>query len=236
MGHVFRHVRALKRLGCPVDVVGEAADFTQYPFLVAPAYQLVDEALVRRWTEYAERGGHLVLTCRTGHKDRRGFLWEGPWAAPILDLIGAEVTLYDVLPAPRGGRVEAGGETFRWNAWAEVLAPRPATETLARHAGQFYAGGVAAVTRSLGTGTVTYIGVDSRNGDLEARLLREVFRRAGVPVEDYDEGFAVDWRDGFWVATNFTERTQAAPAPPDAELLIGTREVPPAGVAVWREG
>jgi hypothetical protein len=30
--------------------------------------------------------------------------------------------------------------------------------------------------------------------------------RAGVKVASYDDGFAVDWRDGFWVATNFTEK------------------------------
>ena len=37
----------------------------------------------------------MIVTCRTGQKDRRGHLWEGPWAAPILDLIGAKIKFYD---------------------------------------------------------------------------------------------------------------------------------------------
>jgi beta-galactosidase len=78
MGHVLKYYGAAKRLGCPVDVITEDKDFSRFPFLVAPAFQLVDEKLVARWKAYAENGGHLVLTCRTGEKDRRGQLWEAP--------------------------------------------------------------------------------------------------------------------------------------------------------------
>ena len=59
--------------------------------------------------------------------------------------------------------------------------------------------------------------------------------RAGVAVENFDDGFLVDWRDGFWVATNFTEKPQPAPIPAGASVLIGGPEVPTAGVTVWQE-
>ena len=235
LGHLRKSYRALKRLGCPVDVITDDKDFTKYPFLIVPAYQLVDEKIVERWNDYARSGGHLVLTCRTGHKDRRGHLWEAFWAAPILELIGARIAFYDTLPAPVVGKVKAGTQAYDWFSWGEVLEPDQGTTALATYADQYYAGGVAAVTRRSGRGTVTYIGVDSANGDLEFDLIREVFRQAGVEVEDLDDGFLVDWRDGFWVATNFTEKRQAVPAPPEADLLVGTRELPPAGVAVWQE-
>ena len=114
------------------------------------------------------------------------------------------------------------------------LAPDSGTTVLAEYADQFYAGTPAAVTRSLGKGTVTYIGVDSLNGDLEADLLRGVFKRAGVTVALAD-GFFVDWRDGFWVATNFSAQDQPAPIPANAKILIGSRDVPTAGVTVWQE-
>jgi len=70
--HLLKYHRALKRVGAPVDVLTEEKDFSVYPFLIAPAYQLLDAALVARWKTYAEAGGHLILTCRTGQKDRRG--------------------------------------------------------------------------------------------------------------------------------------------------------------------
>ena len=42
---------------------------------------IVDNNLVKRWTEYVKNGGHLILTCRTGQKDRDAKLWEAPLAA-----------------------------------------------------------------------------------------------------------------------------------------------------------
>ena len=77
--------------------------------------------------------------------------------------------------------------------------------------------------------------MDSQNGEFEAQLVGDVFRRAGVAVAGYDDGLVVHWRDGFWVATNFTERRQTAPAPPEVKLIVGQRDPPPAGVAVWQE-
>jgi beta-galactosidase len=233
--HLLRYYRGLKELGCPVDVITEDKDFSAYPFLVVPADQLLDAALVERWRDYAANGGHLVITCRTGQKDRRGHLWEGPWAAPILDLIGAKIKFYDTLPAPVVGKVESDGRTHDWFSWGEVLAPDDGTAVLARYADQYYAGGAAAVTRALGRGTVTYVGVDTQDGALEAHLLRGVFERAGVAVEDFAPDFLVDWRDGFWVATNFTEKTQSAPIPRGIAPLIGGAGVPTAGVTVWQE-
>ena len=218
-----------------MDVITEDKDFSRYPFLIVPACQLVDEKLVQRWQDYAEQGGHLVLTCRTGQKDRRGHLWEGPWAMPILDLIGAKINFYDTLPAPNVGKVKTGKETFEWVSWGEILKPREGTTVLAAYTDQFYAGGAAAVTRKLGKGTVTYIGVDSQTGGLEAQLIRDVFQRAGATVENFADGFLVDWRDGFWIATNFTEKNQRAPVPKSAKLLIGSADVPIAGVTVWQE-
>jgi beta-galactosidase len=62
-----------------------------------------------------------------------------------------------------------------------------------------------------------------------------VFTRAGVAVSSLAPDFLVDWRDGFWVATNFTAKTQPAPVPAGATLLTGERDVPTAGVTVWQD-
>lgn len=235
MGHLLRYYKALKSLGAPVDVIAEDKDFSRYPFLVAPAYQLVDAELVRRLETYARNGGHLVLSCRTGQKDRHGHLWEGAWAQPVHQLIGASIPNYDVLPKPYQGMVRSRGKSYAWASWGEMLEPAAGTATLAQYADHFYAGKPAAVSHKLGKGTVTYIGVESLSGDLERDLVREVFTGAGVRVQNFENQFFVDWRDGFWVATNFSSRKQTAPIPENAKILIGTRELEPAGVTVWTE-
>ncbi len=235
VGHIFRYYKALKGFGSPVDVIDESADFARYPFLVAPAYQLADEQLAQRWTKYAQDGGHLILTLRTAQKDRNGHLWEGLWSKPIVDLIGARIASYDVLPRTINGNVQASGKSYEWGVWGESLEPRPETTALATYVDHHFKGNVAAVTRKLGRGTVTYIGVESLSGELERDLLRGVFERAGVRVRNLPNGFHVEWRDGFWIATNFTEKTLPAPMSPGAKLILGGKDVPPAGVTIWIE-
>ena len=235
VGHWMRYYRALKSMMAPVDVLTPDRDFSHYPFVVAPAFQLVDADLMKRFEDYAKNGGHLILTCRTGQKDPRGHLWEGPWAAPILPLIGARIPIYDVLPVGVNGHVVAGANDYAWGSWADILEPDDGTEVLAHYADQFYANKAAAVTRKLGAGTVTYIGVDSLDGELERVLMHRVYEAAGAAPANLEPNFLVDWRDGFWVATNFASKPQPIPAAATARILVGDRQVPPGGAAVWMD-
>jgi beta-galactosidase len=154
---------------------------------------------------------------------------------PILDLIGAKISFYDVLPAPNVAKIKSGDKTYDWAAWGEILAPNEGTAALATYADQYYAGGVGAITRKLGKGSVTYIGCESLDGGLEAALIKGVFDRASVPTMNLEENFLVDWRDGFWVATNYTEKKLTIPAAANVNPIIGSRELGPAGVAVWKD-
>jgi beta-galactosidase len=106
---------------------------------------------------------------------------------------------------------------------------------LASYADQFYAGRPAATTRKLGKGSVTYIGVDTLDGELERELVHRVYQDAGVSPANLDPNFLVDWRDGFWIATNFSSATETIPAGSNARVLIGQRQVPPGGATVWME-
>ena len=231
----MRYYRALKTMMAPVDVITPDRDFSKYPFVVAPAYQLIDDDLIHRLTAYAQNGGHLILTCRTAEKDPNGHLWETLWAEPIYTLIGAKIPFYDLLPPGVVGHVNAAGKNFVWGSWGEILEPQQGTEVLAKYADQFYAGRPAAVTHKLGRGTVTYIGVDTLDGELERVLLHRVYESAGAAPANLDPNFLVDWRDGFWVATNLASQPEAIPAGASAHLLVGGREVPPGGVAVWTQ-
>ena len=225
---------AVRSTGAPLDFVSERDDLSGYPFVVAPAYQLVDDALVGTWRRYAEGGGHLVLTCRTGQKDPRGQLPEGPWAGRVASLIGARVRGFDVLPDGVTATVRSGGTTHAWSTWGDLLEPDSGTEVLATYADQFYAGTAAAVTRRLGKGSVTYVGVETATGDLERDLVRDVYRRAGVAVEDLPRGAYLDWRDGLWVGVNYGNEPVAFPVPPGARVLLGTNPLPPAQALAWK--
>jgi beta-galactosidase len=202
--------------------------------MIVPAYQQLDSSLVLKWTEYVKKGGNLILSCRTGHKDREMHLWQARFAAPIYDLIGAEIEYYDLPAAYDPDTVVMGREKYPWNSWGEMLKPGSGTETWAKYSGDFYAGKAAVVHRKMGKGSVTYVGADSREGLLERDVLRKVFGLSGIHVEDYPPGVMVEYRDGFGIAVNYSDRDYSLKIPSNAEILVGSANLKPAGVVVWK--
>jgi beta-galactosidase len=232
---MFRYLEIAKSFGAPVDFISEVDGFPDYPVLIAPAYQLIDDDLVRKWTRYVEQGGNLILTSRTGQKKRNGQLWEARWAEPIYSLIGAEVSFFDLLPQDGTAEVSMSRDVYEWNAWADVLKPSAGTESLAKYSSQFYAGQTAVTHRRFGKGSVTYVGVHTKDGRLEKEVLRQVYKRAGIATEDYPAGVYVDWRAGFWIGVNYSSSPANVSSPGGSEILLGSQPLKPAGVLVWKD-
>jgi beta-galactosidase len=235
-GHRNIYTTAVKSTGAPMDFINETTDFSQYPFMIAPAYQLINEKLVAKWTQYVENGGHLILSCRTGQKDKNGHFFEAKWHAPIVPLIGADVEFFDMLVPDVNGKIKTETSTFEWNTWADILTPKQSTEVLATYADQFYSGKAAVVTRKLGKGSVTYIGVESKDGSLERQIVRTIYNRAGVQIEDFPKGVFVEWRDGFYVGVNYTNEPVKLVIPEGSLILVGGNPLQSGRVVVWKEG
>ena len=234
MAHINKYYKPLKAFGAPVDFIGDEADFSKYPVVIAPAYQQIDKVLINKLTNYVQSGGNLVLSCRTGHKDREGHLWEAKFAAPIYDLIGAEIEFYD-LPMPHAqDSVLMDSKKYAWKTWGEILKPRAETKVWGTFQGDFYAGKAAVITRKLGKGTVTYIGIDSNDGLIEKEILKKLYARLAIPVENYPEGVSVEYRDGFGIAVNYSDKTYTLNIPDNTNILFGKKEIPTAGVTVWQ--
>ncbi len=233
--HRNNYTAAVKSAAAPMDFISEKDDFSGYPFLIAPAYQLIDSVLVQKWQHYAENGGHLVLTCRTGQKDKNGHFFESGWAGPIRSLIGADIEFFDMLPTDSYGTVRYENADHKWNIWGEILSPHEDTEVLATYTDQYYSGKAAVTTHRLGKGTVTFIGVATNDGSLERQIVREVYERAGVKIEDLPKGVFIEWRDGFYVAVNYTDNDFKLPVPSTDDILIGTNPLKPASAIVWKK-
>ncbi len=226
----------IKSTGAPMDFISEEDDFSEYPFMIAPAYQLIDKNLVKKWDKYVRNGGHLILTCRTGQKNKMGHFFEGDIAAPISSLIGAKHEFQDMLLKDIAGVVVSGDRNYRWNCWGEVLTPHKGTEILASYGDQFYKGKAAVIRKKHGKGTVTYVGVSTKDGELERNIVRGVYENAGVEIKNLPKGVYVDWRDGFYVGVNYSGNKTKLPLPEKAEILIGKNPLEPASVLIWKEG
>ncbi len=233
--HVYHYYAALKSMGVPVTFIQENSDYDpkEFPFLVAPAYSMVDGKVINKWQRYVKDGGHLILSCRTGQKDNHGHFHSTLLGQPIWELIGARILDNDQLPPDRHATVDFAGQAFPWRVWGEWLSPDPEAEVLAKYADQFYAGTPAVVRRHHGAGSVTYIGVHSTDGKLEQAVIRDVFDRAGVEVLKLPDYVFVEWRDGLWIGVNYSSEPATLPVPGDATIITGTKNIPPGGVTVW---
>jgi beta-galactosidase len=232
--HFLKYYKAAKSFGAPVDFVRDTTNFANYPVLIVPAYEMIDQPMIEKLTRYAENGGNLIMSCRTGIMDRNGHLWEAKFYQPMWKLFGAEVESYDLLMPHSPDKIKFNDQEYTWTSWGDLLKPFAGTETWGTYEGDFYAGTPAVISRKSGKGTVTYIGVDSKSGDLEKQVLTKLYKQQGIPIENYPEGIMVEYRDGFGIAVNYSDKVYEMNLPANAEILIGTKALKTADVLVWK--
>lgn len=232
--HVDKYYRTLKLYAAPVDFISEEKDFSQYPVMIVPAYQLADKELVARWKKYVEEGGNLVLTCRTAQKDRFGRLPEAPFGSMIDELTGNHMEFYDLLLPQDPGQVKMDGKVYTWNTWGEILQPGASNEVWATYTNEFYEGKPAVTFRKLGKGSVTYIGVDSSDGALERQVLDKLYSRLQIEVMNLPYGVTMEYRNGLGIVLNYSDQPYQFALPQGAKVLIGTPNIATAGVLVFK--
>jgi beta-galactosidase len=229
----IKFLEIAKSFGAPVDVVDEKTDLSNYKVVIVPAYEMADAALIKKWNEYAAKGGHLIITCRTATKDRDAHFWEGETAAPLSNLIGAHIKTTDMLSDYNKGDIIFNQNHYSWNIWADLLESENNATVLATYNDQFYKGKAAIVKHKIGKGSVTYIGVVTNDMKLEKEILKDNYTEAGASIENYPQGVFVYWRDGFYVAVNYSSDNYEMNVSPSAKILIGEKFMKPAGVLVW---
>ncbi|MFD2585162.1 beta-galactosidase [Pedobacter vanadiisoli] len=234
-GYPVKFMEIAKSLGAPVDIINETTDFSKYSVVIVPAYEMADAALIKKWEKYVADGGHLIITCRTATKNRMGHFWEGKTAAPISGLIGAEILATDMLSGRSRGDVQIGLKHYGWNSWADLLQAGQNSEVVGIYQDQFYKGKSAVVKRKIGKGEVTYIGVATADFELEKDILANTYTGTGATTENYPKGIYVYWRDGFYMAVNYSSTDYTFNLPKTAEVVIGKKTLEPAGVLVWTE-
>lgn len=234
LSFVQKYLEIAKSFGAPTDVIYENDDLTSYKVVIVPAFELVDDALIEKWKTYVEQGGHLVITLRTGVKDRNGHLFRTAYGEKIYPLIDAKIDYFDQLLPQGKGEVSAYGNTYYWNNWGDLVQANQSKNSIATYANQFYAGKDAVVTNKIGKGTVTYIGVDTDDATLEKEVLKKVYYNANIAIENYSEGVYVNWRDGFWVAVNYSSKDYELKNVKPKQFVIGSKVVKSGGVSVWK--
>jgi beta-galactosidase len=117
--HLTHWYRAFAARNVDLDVISADEALDGYEVVVAPGMLILDEARVEKLKAFVQRGGRLVLTVRTGMKDRHNALLPERQPGALAELAGVEVAEYYSLQNP----VPVTGELFQGSSqlWAERL-------------------------------------------------------------------------------------------------------------------
>ena len=236
--HIYTYYQGLKRMGVEVVFLedSDAYDPESMPFLVLAAHQLMSLEVIEKLTAYVENGGHLIISTRSGLKNPDGHLWEAKLQQPIWDLIGGQIEFYDHLPKAYPGNVSFRDNTYSWHRWGTVLNTASGTRSWATFADQFYAGTTAVSHAERGKGSVTYSGTWSDDWELEYAVLRHLYsEKTGRLPFNLPPYVFTHYREGFWIAVNYTDRMQEILVTDGKRILFGDQHLPPAGVLVWED-
>ena len=172
LGHLQTYYQEFFRRNIAVDFVRELADWSQYDLIVAPLQYLMSPVQEAHFANYVRRGGHLVMTMRTGVKERNNLnMIDHVLPGNLSKVLGVEVYDYDCL---RHGpvKIKLGYQEYSGSKWADILTPTSA-QTLATYNSEFYAGASAITVNQYGQGKAYYVGSELAP-DLMSRLMDEL--------------------------------------------------------------
>ncbi len=216
----FDYYSALRRLGLNIDIVPPAADLSGYQLLVIPCMPIIPDGLPAKLQSFT---GQIVIGPRSGSKTA-DFSIPANLAPGILQqLIPLKVVRVESLRpglSERAGKGADGGAVQLWLEHVETaIAPEITTESghgiCYRHGHIRY---LAAVADAL----------------LLGGILQRAASDAGLPTCPLPKDVRVRRNGALVFAFNYGNA--AATLSIDGELLVGSKQMAPAAIAVLRQG
>jgi beta-galactosidase len=228
-----------------VDIVADTAPLSRYKLVVAPALNVLSHEAVNNLVAYVRGGGHLVLGQRSGMKNEDNSLFTERQPGPLAALLGARVDQFYALekPVPVSGDWGAGQSTL----WAEQIGVNSLdTKVLMRYgkSNGWLDGQPAAVTHKVGSGDITYIGMQMEGAPATAAA-KWMLSMSGIQplLPTMPEGVDLAVRSSgskrVFILTNYAAEPQTVTLPsPMEDILQGGKvtsvTLPQYGVAVLR--
>ncbi len=222
--------RAFTKLGIMTDVLDEAADLSGYKLIIAPSLFLLDPELVSRLEEYVRNGATLILTPRTGVKNRNNVCWIQPLPGPLSEAAGVTVAEYDPIGKDTHTLRWKDGKTYSCSQWCDILEPQGA-DALAWYEDDFYAGQPAVTGHAVGQGNVYYVGTVPEEAfyldffrDIAEQL--DLVRFSGLP-EGVQHAVRTKGTSRYLFLLNLTRKQQTVPLDRVCQSLLDGQSIGP---------
>lgn len=145
----------------PVEVISEKDPLVGYQIVAVPAMYVLSQETAANLARFADAGGVVIFTPRTGVKGQVNAVVETKLPGLVAEMCGVEVEEYVSMPIDEDGRIaldlpDSKGE-FTAAVWADVLKPITAA-AVARYTRDYYADEAAITINTWGGGQVIYLG------------------------------------------------------------------------------
>jgi len=227
-----RFGRAFARRGIAYDVVTPKADLARYRLIVCPHAVILRPDHVEALRKFAEAGGTVVFTPRSGERTWVNQVTPEPRPGLLRKLAGCSIGEYDMVRQDKPGQVEmaATGRLYDAFGWCDLLEIEGAS-IVARYAAEFYSGTPAATVNRVGKGRVYYIGASAEDAfydDLLARLAEEARIPMVGPLPPNVEVLERRGKAGrFLIIVNYTGDAQSVDIGAKGKNLLGKGTVGP---------
>lgn len=161
--HFHDIYQTFHRRQVPVDIVSPDADLSGYRLVVAPALHVLPESVADNLKRYVAMGGLLVVTARSGVKDKHNAVVDQKLPGLLAEVCGVAVEEYiSLAPGEENGIAFAdpGIDTPQRvpaSIWCDLLEPQGA-EVVACYTADFFAGRAAVTRNHFGRGQAVYVG------------------------------------------------------------------------------
>jgi len=208
-----QHYKAFWERDISMDVITKEQNFSKYKLLVVPMLYMMNEDLMERFEAFVSAGGHLVMTYISGIVDESDLVYMNGWPKKLQEIFGLKLVEIDTYYPKDRNSVSYKGKTYEVRDYASILEVADATvEGVFEE--DFYAGGAAVTSHSVGKGKAYFIGARLEHAfheDFYGELLEKLAIKSAVDVK-HDKGVSVQVRqdesDDFVFVMNFTEETQ----------------------------
>jgi len=173
-GSLVRQIhRSLYDLNVGSDFVfPDSQDLSSYKLLIVPALYVADDALLQRISDYVKKGGHVLMTFKSGFTNENTAVRWTMAPGPLRDALGFHYQEFSNLAQPvalKDDPYHAGGDN-KVQYWAEFLQLDTA-KALAWYDHPFFGRWPAITANTYGAGKVIYEGTY-----LSDRLQTEVLK------------------------------------------------------------
>jgi beta-galactosidase len=160
--HIRDVYRGFFNHNIPVDIISEKDALDGYRLVIVPAMYILTEDTAANLERFADSGGVVVFTPRTGVKDQDNKVVNMKLPGLAAKMAGVEVEEYISMPVDGNNRVQFAAQAlddeFDSSVWADVLIPKSA-KSIATYSNDFYSGRPAVTMNEYGNGTVIYLGM-----------------------------------------------------------------------------